>query len=634
MLMCIANAEESSKLDEIALRPTALNSYNVHMKSGLRLGKLKQYRLSFYHFSRAALVARTDQQNWKAKMNAALSLFKRGKEVLMEDIEFAKVLLRQASKAFGILAVHHNPGKCRKHAKEIEKLLNGSAASSAEKSSADFLDQMETLKRTKGLTQHPQTAKRITRIHYNDTIKEPFGALSIYLQGKIEPVVIENAPLQGLEVFQRGLGSWRYVQSTLLPETFKVNFGNSNYNLYSTSATAGKYSKYPDKIMTPLEFIDAVWKGEQEMSGLALSRKPQFPYASIPMNEEGDVKPRQLKSFLKESSCLFFPGINCKGRFLHHESEHVTTTTNLWLGISNISAVTHYDVNDNCYLMMKGRKQVLLAPPKYYDSWYHFPAASHHHRQSQIFDLYDVDSRLFPKFQEIKFQETILHPGDVLFIPMFWAHNFRSLEPSVAMNVWSYNRATEELIDTSNSHSIDDILGSIVNFLPDNSLMIEFFSEVIVTFLVELFDGSRARAQIFLKDSILDSQFFGSVDTKAEFCNLSFECAPSNISSVFPGFLKDKIGKYARAKVKAIAEIEGRNNFPGVRKLFAANSIIGMAHNAITLANTIGNGRRAFNHGDSASLYICYMLRHCIYRQLEDDLTSSSGPDDIFMFEL
>ena len=112
------------------------------------------------------------------------------------------------------------------------------------------------------------------------------------------------------------------------------------------------------------------------------------------------------------------------------------------------------------------------------------------------------------------------------------------------------------------------------------------------------------------------------------------QCAPSNISSVFPGFLKDKIGKYARAKVKAIAEIEGRNNFPGVRKLFAANSIIGMAHNAITLANTIGNGRRAFNHGDSASLYICYMLRHCIYRQLEDDLTSSSGPDDIFMFEL
>ena len=61
VLMWIANAKESSKLDEVALRPTALNSYNVHMKNGLRLGKLKQYRLSFYHFSRAALVARTDQ---------------------------------------------------------------------------------------------------------------------------------------------------------------------------------------------------------------------------------------------------------------------------------------------------------------------------------------------------------------------------------------------------------------------------------------------------------------------------------------------------------------------------------------------------------------------------------------------
>tara|TARA_B110000003_G_C16168280_1_gene346435 strand:+ start:195 stop:461 length:267 start_codon:yes stop_codon:yes gene_type:complete len=33
VLMCIANAEESSKLDEIALRPTALNSYNVPMKT-------------------------------------------------------------------------------------------------------------------------------------------------------------------------------------------------------------------------------------------------------------------------------------------------------------------------------------------------------------------------------------------------------------------------------------------------------------------------------------------------------------------------------------------------------------------------------------------------------------------------
>jgi len=44
------------------------------------------------------------------------------------------------------------------------------------------------------------------------------------------------------------------------------------------------------------------------------------------------------------------------------------------------------------------------------------------------------DFLLHPKFNETKPFEVILEPGDLLFIPYFWYHYFRSIEPSISVN--------------------------------------------------------------------------------------------------------------------------------------------------------------------------------------------------------
>lgn len=55
------------------------------------------------------------------------------------------------------------------------------------------------------------------------------------------------------------------------------------------------------------------------------------------------------------------------------------------------------------------------------------------------------DYLLHPQFSETKRYEVILESGDLLFIPYFWYHYFRSLEPSISVN-WFF--LPENLSDT------------------------------------------------------------------------------------------------------------------------------------------------------------------------------------------
>lgn len=51
-------------------------------------------------------------------------------------------------------------------------------------------------------------------------------------------------------------------------------------------------------------------------------------------------------------------------------------------------------------------------------------------------DVGAVDAERFPLFAEAAFEDTVLGPGDMLFIPNRWWHYVRSLSVSASCNFW------------------------------------------------------------------------------------------------------------------------------------------------------------------------------------------------------
>lgn len=49
------------------------------------------------------------------------------------------------------------------------------------------------------------------------------------------------------------------------------------------------------------------------------------------------------------------------------------------------------------------------------------------------------DYNKFPKFKNVKGYETVVEPGDVLYIPIYWWHHVESLMrggPTITVNFW------------------------------------------------------------------------------------------------------------------------------------------------------------------------------------------------------
>lgn len=128
----------------------------------------------------------------------------------------------------------------------------------------------------------------------------------------------------------------------------------------------------------------------------------------------------------------------------------------MWLGPRGCVSPLHYDPLDNCFLQHVGRKRVLLFDPKSNSGgpWHY---AGHDGQQSNtspidpevLDDISDNDTseeqnvlddyrRRFPIFFEEAPDrlESVLEPGDFLYIPSKWWHHVRSIDTCASVNVW------------------------------------------------------------------------------------------------------------------------------------------------------------------------------------------------------
>ncbi|XP_065829984.1 hypoxia-inducible factor 1-alpha inhibitor-like [Oscarella lobularis] len=111
----------------------------------------------------------------------------------------------------------------------------------------------------------------------------------------------------------------------------------------------------------------------------------------------------------------------------------------LLVGMNDVSTPVHFDGMENLFSMIYGHKRCILFDPSQYKGLYPFPIHHPHDRQSQV-DFDNPNFEMFPRFREVHGYDTILGPGEVLYIPSHWWHYIESERDSmtVSLNFWFY----------------------------------------------------------------------------------------------------------------------------------------------------------------------------------------------------
>ncbi|CAL4100617.1 unnamed protein product, partial [Meganyctiphanes norvegica] len=134
--------------------------------------------------------------------------------------------------------------------------------------------------------------------------------------------------------------------------------------------------------------------------------------------------------------------VNFDWRWLNHQQKinnwGPLTSNLLLVGMEGNITPVHYDEQQNFFSQLIGYKRCLLFSPKHYDKLYPHPVYHPCDRQSKV-DFDDPDFNRFPGLDKLEGYETILGPGDVLYIPMYWWHQIESKPDAgytVSVNFW------------------------------------------------------------------------------------------------------------------------------------------------------------------------------------------------------
>lgn len=107
----------------------------------------------------------------------------------------------------------------------------------------------------------------------------------------------------------------------------------------------------------------------------------------------------------------------------------------MWIGPAGTVTSLHHDLTDNFIAQIVGRKRLKLIPAADVAKVY-----NHEHVFSEIADLDDpnLDRSRYPLLAEARICEVILSPGEILFVPLAWWHQARSLDFSVTITYTNF----------------------------------------------------------------------------------------------------------------------------------------------------------------------------------------------------
>jgi len=105
----------------------------------------------------------------------------------------------------------------------------------------------------------------------------------------------------------------------------------------------------------------------------------------------------------------------------------------MWIGPAGTFTPLHHDLTNNLLCQIVGRKRLKIAPPSETGK-----LSNDHHVYSALGDLEGADAANHPGLDGLRAYDVLLQPGDVLFMPVGWWHQVRSLDFSVTLTYTNF----------------------------------------------------------------------------------------------------------------------------------------------------------------------------------------------------
>lgn len=123
-------------------------------------------------------------------------------------------------------------------------------------------------------------------------------------------------------------------------------------------------------------------------------------------------------------------------------------SVNAWFGTAGTVTRAHFDSYENCFVQVVGYKYVRMYPPSASAKLYPYAKArssadaasggdaTTSQGNISAVDVENPDLSLHPLAADAEYVDTVVGPGDLLYMPAGWWHYVRSLTPSFSLNFW------------------------------------------------------------------------------------------------------------------------------------------------------------------------------------------------------
>lgn len=134
-----------------------------------------------------------------------------------------------------------------------------------------------------------------------------------------------------------------------------------------------------------------------------------------------------------EALGLLHPDLGFLDEFLVRNVQY--ESGQMWIGPAGTLTSMHHDLTNNFIVQLVGRKRVTLVPAadvsRIYNSFMVY---------SDIPDLEapGIDDAKYPLLRDLKRYDVLLNPGDILFMPIGWWHQVKSLDFSVTITYTNF----------------------------------------------------------------------------------------------------------------------------------------------------------------------------------------------------
>ncbi|MDJ0710704.1 MAG: cupin-like domain-containing protein [Woeseiaceae bacterium] len=234
-------------------------------------------------------------------------------------------------------------------------------------------------------------------------------------------ILVANQPavLRGLLRDWPAVLAGRQSQASIVEYFKRLDFGGTVNAMVGPPKIEGRFF-YSDDFQGFNFASETVSIGTALDTLLSLADKPQPPAIALQAMHVPDVMP----SFLEDNTMPLLDS---------------DIAPRIW--ISNRSIIApHFDNNYNIACVVSGSRRFTVFPPEQVGNLYIGPLLkTPGGAPISCVDLREPDLERFPKFRIAldAAEETVLEPGDAIYIPFLWWHGVESLEPlNVLANYW------------------------------------------------------------------------------------------------------------------------------------------------------------------------------------------------------